>query len=208
MTVRRWQYLPDYDNMAKLIKLGDDEIIKWTEARVNKMLIAPLEEIRKIFNKTTDKNAIKHIGLCISTVIFCAVESFGRFLEGEGDRRGIAGRCFKSFISRYMVSFKRYQNTLWDRYRNCLAHGFRITKGRIRTCIECLYIAPRKSEMGVLEIELWNFFDEFIQAIATYFKDLKEPANICLRRKFVDSFGSLYGYWIRYWKKESRKKHQ
>jgi len=114
MTGGKWRYLPDYDNMVKLMASGDDEIIRWVEGRVNKMLIIPLKRIREIFNKATEMSGLKHVGLCITTVILCATESFGRFLEGEGARRGVAGECFKAFIKNYMPNLNRYQNILWD----------------------------------------------------------------------------------------------
>jgi len=204
MAEGKWRYLPDYDNMAKLISSGDDEIIRWVEGRVNKMLIIPLKRIRKIFNRSTEMSGLKHVGLCITTVVLCASESFGRFLEGEGARRGVGRQCFKSFIKTYMPNLKRYQNILWNGYRNCLAHGFRIARGRIRTSIGCLYITPENSEMGVLEIELWNFFTEFTHAVERYFKELRDPTNNCLRKKFIDSFKSVYSYWIRFWNRKTK----
>lgn len=202
MFKNKWTYYPDVDNMRELVNSGDNEIIRWVEKRIEKALILPLNEIKKRFDTEPDDHPIKQIGLPVSTIILCAIESFGRFLKGKGNKKRVAGKCFKAFISNYMKEFEKFKRELWDGYRNCLAHGFRITEGRVRFLDKCCY-SPEDSESGVLEIDLWKFFDKFKEAVIKYFGDVKNKSDSKLKTKFISSFKSLYEFWIRYWQKKS-----
>lgn len=75
-------------------------------------------------------------------------------------------------------------------------------EGRVRFLDKCCY-SPEDSESGVLEIDLWKFFDKFKEAVIKYFGDVKNKSDSKLKTKFISSFKSLYEFWIRYWQKKS-----
>ena len=179
-----------YSDVLSKLKT-DGEKISWIEGRVKQVLIDPLEELRKVWQKNEE---IQCLNLGVMTLLCCGIEALSNFYLQKGE----SGKKFKKFVENYMnaefrrkdPSGKKYSSFLWDDFRCGLAHGFSIEKGGI---LEGTNRYVRFDDKKGLGIDLWFFFEDFKHAFTTFINDVRKASkDSILRNNFLARFDILF----------------
>lgn len=177
----------DYDRV-KLKKAKLTAQILWLEYRVNKVLIAPLDQIlppaAPCHNQVNSGD--RTFNLCGVTLVACAIEGLGHFLTGTPDE----GASFKAWVIKYMPDWDkgttngmRVRDWLWESARNGMAHQLAFSNGGT----EC-HGGQRFVEKGDGQIEMdpFIFYEDFKTGVGRFFQDLK--ANVKMHTAFQTRF--------------------
>ncbi len=181
-----------YSNKLDELKTKEEKI-GWFEGRVNKILMEPIEQLRKIWRK--DDTEIWRLNLGLMNLICNAILAISNFYL----QKGTEAKKFKKFVKNYMSKKfmekdpdgKEYVSLLWDDFRCGLTHGFTILHGGI---VETTRYYLNYDSIRGLGIDFWSFFDDFKQAFNNYLKDIKEEKeDSFLENNFLTRFNQLFG---------------
>ncbi len=197
MTGTTWTYWADYDcNDLDKVSQNDRQHVwaDWLEERVQRNVIKPLRKIKDEQIQPNPDDGTSAL-LVYSVSLFCAVEAMGKYFTGSVQGNG---NRFKAFVKKYMHSDyskifngEPYVDHVWKHFRNGLAHGFAISRGKFEQSLADPYFVESTDGAGhdVLSMNWDRLFDDFEQACRTYFNDVRSaPAG----NKIVTDFEKVF----------------
>ena len=201
MSAQAWTFWTDYDgNALNTVPQPQQQQVwaDWLEERVNRTVLAPL---RKIKDEDIQPAGVSSSALLVFSVsICCAIEAMGKYLCGATKSSGILNNeRFKCFVRKYMNSdyntetldAKLYSDYLWDDFRNALAHGFAIARGKFEQSGNQDYFVKSTDSMGhyVLSLNWDKLFSDFERACKHYFNDVRKANGVA---KIVTDFKAVF----------------
>lgn len=196
MSEHTWTYWTDYD----AIELNDvpeqqqQQIwADWLEERVRRTVIAPLRKIKNEHIQPAGQENSSAL-LIFSVSICCAIEAMGKYLAPTSRNN----ERFKCFVKKYMdtgydtqLNGKSYAEYLWKDFRNGLAHGFAIARGKFEQRGDEEYFVESTDGMGhpVLSLNWDKLFDDFEKGCKRYFGDVRAAdCNSSIVKDFKKAF--------------------
>ena len=181
MAKTQWTYWADYDcsELAKVPLKDRQEVwTDWLQERVRRFVLEPLRKIKgDLIQPPDDSSAL----LIFSVSLLCAVEAMGKYLKGS-NTSGNRVR-FEAFVTSYMhedynlksINGDKYVTLLWKHFRNGIAHGFAIAKGKFEQNNDEPYFVESRdaADHAVLSLNWDKLFDDFEEACNRYFKDVR-----------------------------------
>lgn len=180
----------EYDRV-NLARINYEGKVYWFKARVDLVLIKPLEVLTEDSIREEFKKNGGDILLCYGTLICNGIEALGSFYKGRASYKS-----FRAFVLNYMDT--RWQNrradgvpywkALRDDFRNGLAHGFTVDKGGFEASQNYFEMRP----IG-LEIDEKMFFNDFKKGYERFINDLIgaspiSPSRLNFEKRFKEIF--------------------
>lgn len=201
MSGNDWTYWTDYDStrLGQVAEADQQEVwTRWLQERINRNVLVPLKRIKEDDIEPVGQENYSAL-LIYSVSICCAIEAMGKYLTGATHSPPGNGDRFRKFVQEYMHSDyyakqldgKLYVEYLWSDFRNGLAHGFAIARGKFEQKGSDDYFVESTdiNNNDVLSLNWDKLFDDFEQACEEYFEDVrKADGNAAL----VDSFKRVF----------------
>ena len=207
----RYTLFFDYDHhvLDTFRLLREDGKVEWLEKRMDMILLKPLRPLFDPNSPAYDivndysrgEEGIHTITLLAVSLVLQGAEGFGSYLLPISDDKesGKNRRRFRAFMTSYMTEW--FQQTplppacplhvdlLWTRFRNPLAHSFRI---EAPIGIEPLGDGSciRKGQAGQPEISALRLFEHFEVAVRRFFEEARTlPAK---KQAFLERFDATF----------------
>ena len=201
-------YYYDYDQLVNknLTSLNDDQKIDWFKRRMYVVFLKPLSIVfdrnnpnhsmfRSEFNDTQQPS--RNILIGAFSMLLNGIESCGSFMgiTNNNDR-------FNVFIGTYLpnqwsqvippMGSDRFNEILWRKFRNPLAHGFHIENGGIEYLNSGkLFETKTINGKTILKIDPSVAFDQFHDSLDIFFNDINIPSSM-VGKNFFTRFSEVY----------------
>ena len=179
-----------YSGLDDLSKMAPDEKIDWLRRRLNKVVIRPLLEVKRIGR---DNQAVWDLNLGVVTMICAAIEALGSFYQPNKKDE----KAFREFVHEFMdaeyrkalsgsAKQKTYADVLYGQFRCGLAHGLTI-EGHEVTTRPSRYL---RDDSGYVSIDLWSLFEDMRRSIDKYLT--RVHTHKTTQARFLQRFNRLF----------------
>ena len=178
-----------YSGLDDVSGKSPEEKVRWFEGRFSKIVVGPLEEVRKLGK---ENQRIWDLNLGVVTIICSAIEALSTFYARRvyGDQAK-----FERFVEEFMdPTYKqvspengvKYSTILYGKFRCGLAHGMSIEGHEVATR-PAKYVYDNR---GYVSIDLWSLFDDLRRAFGAYLARISTDEDV--KRDFLARFDELF----------------
>ena len=182
-----------YSGLDDVSGMTPNEKVDWFKGRFSKIVVGPLDEVRKLGNTN---QRIWDLNLGVVTIICSAIEALSSFYApGTGTDK----QKFVSFVEEFMDPVyrttspgaeKKHSEILYTKFRCGLAHGMSIEGHEVASRPQ-QYLSD---DNGYVSIDLWGLFEDLKKAFDAYINRVSadEEAKEAFLRRFREVFEEPY----------------